>query len=248
MLNLHSGGELVEYDALRQLETPAATATHVPIEHFRLVDLVRSTLGMFGHEVVEEHHALDHDGQRYFGLMELRSPYTGFRDTVGLRNSHDKSTVIGVAYGNSVFVCSNLSFWGEHVIRRRHTANAKRALPGLIMEIVEPLAIQRERQAKKFDGYRVSKVTDELADHLALECYRQGVLNIQRIPELLRQWHEPAHDWGEKSMWRFFNAVTYCLDGRVMENPRATSTLHRIIDGQILDCEIIFPEPIEHVG
>src|SRR5258705_3393935 len=32
MLNLHSGGELVEYDALREMETPPATATHIPID------------------------------------------------------------------------------------------------------------------------------------------------------------------------------------------------------------------------
>jgi hypothetical protein len=31
-LNLHSGGELVPYEHLRQLETPPATPTHVPIE------------------------------------------------------------------------------------------------------------------------------------------------------------------------------------------------------------------------
>ena len=43
-LNLHSGGELVEYDTLRQLVTPPATPTHVPIEHHRLVDLMRGTL------------------------------------------------------------------------------------------------------------------------------------------------------------------------------------------------------------
>src|SRR5882672_7993093 len=110
MLNLHSGGELVEYDALRQLETPAATSTHVPVENHRLVDLVRGTLSMFNHEIVEEHHALDHDGMRYFGLMTLKSPYHSYTDTLGLRNSHDKSFPIGIAFGAKTFVCSNLSF------------------------------------------------------------------------------------------------------------------------------------------
>src|SRR4051812_48410415 len=116
MLNLHSGGELVPYEALREVETPHPTATHVPVEHHRLVDLVRGTLSMFGHEIIEEHHALDDDGQRYFGLMELRSSYTGYRDTLGLRNSHNKVFPIGIAFGSSVFVCSNLAFHSDHVI------------------------------------------------------------------------------------------------------------------------------------
>jgi hypothetical protein len=115
-LNLHSGGELVPYEMLRQMETPPATPTHVPIEHFRLVDLVRSTLSMFGHEITAEHHAIDHDGNRYFGLLELRSPYTGYTDTCGLRNSHDKTFPIGISWGSKVFVCSNLAFIGEHVM------------------------------------------------------------------------------------------------------------------------------------
>ena len=75
----------VPYDGLRQLETPPATQSHVPIPHFRVVDLVKSTVGMFGHEVVAEHHGVTEDGARYFGLLSLRSTYTAYEDTVGLR-------------------------------------------------------------------------------------------------------------------------------------------------------------------
>ena len=232
MLNLHSGGELVEYDALRQLETPPATQTHVPIEHHRLVDLVRGTLSMFGHEVVQEHHALDHGSDRYFGLMELRSSYTGYRDTLGLRNSHDKSTPVGIAFGSQVFVCSNLSFLGDHVIRRRHTVNAKRELPGLLMEIIEPLALKREAQARTFDRYRHTMLTNQQADHLILSLFRQGVIGVQRIGDVTREWDKPSFEGLEEpSVWRMFNATTYALSGRVAENPSLTTRLHQIVDG-----------------
>ena len=90
-LMLHVNATPVEYGELRELETPGATATHVPLPHFRLVDLVKTTVGMYGHEVIAEHHGVTEDGMRYFGLLSLRSPYTGYEDTVGLRNSHDKS-------------------------------------------------------------------------------------------------------------------------------------------------------------
>lgn len=234
MLNLHSGGELVTFDQLREVETPLATASHVPIEHHRLVSLVRGTLQMFGHEIVEEHFALDHDGQRFFGLMELRSPHTGYTDTCGLRNSNDKAFPIGVSFGAKCFVCSNLSFLGDHVIKRRHTANAKRELPGLLMEIVEPLALHRERQAKTIEHYRHALLTDQQADHLTMQLYRRGAINVQRIAMVDREWHEPTFDEfkdGPRSAWRYFNAVTYALDGRVAENPQATRLLHQVIDG-----------------
>ena len=42
-LLLHAGAGALDYSDLRQLETPEATRTHVPIPHHRLVDVVRRT-------------------------------------------------------------------------------------------------------------------------------------------------------------------------------------------------------------
>ena len=53
-LMLHAGAEPVSYDDLRALTTPEATATHVPIPHFRVVDMLRHTLAFYGHEVVDD--------------------------------------------------------------------------------------------------------------------------------------------------------------------------------------------------
>ena len=231
-LCLHAGAENIDYDGLRQLETPQGTATHVPIPHFRVVDLIKTTLGMFGHQVTEEHYGVTEDGGRFFGLISLRSAYTGYEDTVGLRNSHDKSFPVGIGFGSRVFVCDNMAFMADHVIKRKHTANLKRELPGIVGELIEPLAIHRERQAKTIGHYKTSMLTDQLADHAILQLYREGVLNIQRVPEVLKEWHEPTYpDLEEPSAWRLFNAVTHTLRGRVMDNPQATPKLHQVIDG-----------------
>src|SRR5690349_7714543 len=90
-LMLHAGAKPVTYDELRTVEMPAATESHLPVPHHEIVELARFTLNYFGHEIVQEDHALMPDGQRYFGLMTLRSPYGNYGDVIGLRNSHDKS-------------------------------------------------------------------------------------------------------------------------------------------------------------
>src|SRR5436190_11960091 len=162
-LMLHVNAKPVDYDGLHALTTPEATATHVPIPHFRVVDLMKNTLAMYGHEVTEQHFGITEDGMRFFGLLSLKSSYGGYEDTVGLRNSHDKSFPIGVGFGSRVFVCDNLAFIADHVVKRKHTANAKRDLPGLIGELVEPLALQREAQAKSFITYRAALLTDAQA-------------------------------------------------------------------------------------
>jgi hypothetical protein len=235
-LMLHAGAEAVSYDQLRAITTPEGTATHLPVPHHEVVELVRYTLGFYGHEITDEAHALTADGARYFGLMSLRSPYGDYTDTVGLRNSHDKSFPIGIAFGSRVFVCDNLAFIGDHVIRRKHTVKAKRELPGLVTEIVQPLQAQRIAQNQKLLAYHHAPLTDAAADHAILTMYREDIIGVQRIADVVEQWERPSHDWGDKTAWRLFNAATFALAGKVAESPDLTKQLHRVIDGV---CEVV---------
>lgn len=235
-LMLHAGANAVSYDDLRAVITPPGTDTHVPIPHNELVEMVRYTLGYFGHEIAEETHAITPDGSRYFGLMSLRSPYGDYCDAVGLRNSHDKSFPIGIAFGSRVFVCDNLALLGEHIIKRKHTVKAKRELPGLVTEIVQPLQAQRIAQNTKLLHYQATPLNDAQADHVILDMYRQDIIGVQRIGDVVEQWERPTHDWGDKSVWRLFNAATYALAGKVAERPELTKQLHRVLD---LTCETI---------
>jgi hypothetical protein len=164
-LILHRGGVEVEYGALRELQTPPATASHVPIDHWRVVDLVEHSLTFYGHEIVDEHHAIAEEGSRYFGLLSLRSPYGHYSDAVALRNSHYKSFPVGIAFGSRVIVCDNLALLGEHVVKRRHTQKLRFELPGLIASIVEPLADQRQEQAKTFELYQSTPLLSAPSGH-----------------------------------------------------------------------------------
>lgn len=235
-LMLHAGAQPVEYDALRELETPPATATHVPIPHFRVVDLIAHSLAYYGHTVQEQHFGITPEGARFFGVLCLKSDYTGYSDMVGLRNSHDRKFPVGVSFGSRTFVCDNLAFSGDHVVKRKHTIGLKRDLPGLIGEIIEPLAIQREAQKVQFDRFRATSLTDNRADQAIMQMYRSRVVGVQKIADVLKQWEEPSHDWGDKTGWRLFNAATFALTGRISENPKATADLHKIIDGT---CEVV---------
>ena len=230
-LMLHAGGEALDYAALRALPTPTATETHVPIPHHSVVDMVKYSLGFFGHELLEEHHATTPDGMNYFGVLSLRSPYGDYTDMVGLRNSHKKQFPIGIAIGSRVFVCDNLAFNADHVIKRKHTANAKRDLPGLVAEVIEPLGEARKAQALTFERYKALPLPDELADQGIMSMYRRGVINLTRIGDVLKAYEEPPYDWGNKTPWRLFNAATFALTGRVAENPTVTRQLHDVIDG-----------------
>jgi len=230
-LILHAGASPVTYDELRLVPTPPPTDTHFPISHHEIVELARYTLGFYQHEIVEEHFGVTPDGARFFGLMSLRSPYGDYTDVLGLRNSSDKSFPVSLAFGSRVFVCDNLAFIGETVIRRKHTANAKRALPSLISDIVAPLQAQRIAQSDKLLRYKGQSLTDAEADHVILTLYRKQVIGVQKIADVVREWETPSHDWGHKNAWRLFNATTFALTGKVAERPDLTRQLHQVIDG-----------------
>lgn len=229
-LMLHAGAEALDYDDLRGLETPDPTPTHVPIPHHTLVDVVRLTLGFYGHTVEEEHHGVTPDGMRYFGVLSLKSTYGEYTDTVGLRNSHDKTFPVGISFGSRVFVCDNLAFIADHVVRRKHTAQAKRDLPGLVGNLIEPLAKQREAQHRTMLRYQSAMLSQDAVDHTVLELYRAEVITVTRIASVLERWEDPPHDWGPKSAWRLFNCVTHALEGKIAEKPALTRGLHQVID------------------
>jgi hypothetical protein len=231
-LMLHRGATPIDYDGLRSIPTPEATETHVPIAHFRVVDLVKNTVGMYGHEVVSEHHGITEDTMRYFGVLCLKSSYTGYEDMVALRNSNDRSFPVSIGFGSRVFCCDNMALVADHVIKRRHTVNLKRDLPGIIGELIEPLAEQREAQHRTIERYRTTQLDDLLADHAMMRMYREEVINLQRLPDVLKEWENPSfEDFKERNAWRLFNSATYALTGRVVDRPEATPKLYKIIDG-----------------
>lgn len=62
--------------------------------------------------------------------------------------------------------------------------------------------------------------------------YRKGIINVQRIPDVLEQWETPTFDdfKERRTAWRLFNAAPFALTGRVVDRPDATPVLHQIID------------------
>src|ERR1700704_3418417 len=105
-------------------------------------------------------------------------------------------------------------------------------LPGLVMNMIEPLALHREQQHRKLEHYKQTMLTPMQADHIIMGLYRMQVIGVQQIAHVNKEWGEPtftefAEDY---SVWRLFNAVTFALNGRVLDNPRATPRLHNVID------------------
>lgn len=219
--------------ALSGIVLPEATKSYQPIGHDYLVDVTEDCLAEIGFRFGPQHHGLSHDGQRYFGVVELicETPAVDFSLTVGLRNSLDKRFSAGVAFGAHVFVCANLCFSGEQTIGRKHTVNIMRDLPNLIFAAVGGLKSMQHNQERRFQFYQDAKLGDTMADHLIVEMLRRKVINTQRVEKVVQEWDEPSYDHGGRTVWRLFNAVTESLKGsNIQEMPQRTIPLQMLLD------------------
>lgn len=218
-LCLHCGGQQVDREQVANVPTPPATRTWQPIPHENLLTQVERSLDGKGLQVVQQAHALWGDGDRYFGLMELshadQSAEYGL--VLGLRNSHDKSTTASIALGSQVFVCDNLSFFGEVVLARKHTRFIQRDLPGIVAQAMASLSDMRVTHDERVTAYKQTTFTDPEVHDLLIRAVDDRVLPVSYLPDVLREWREPSHEEfleDGNSAWRLHNGFTEALKGK----------------------------------
>jgi hypothetical protein len=225
-LILHCGAAHVTRADLGRIQTPLGTETHRPIGHLDLVTTVEAKLSEVGNmHIVHETFGVTSDGMRMFGLLQVANG-TGTGDdyayVLGVRNSNDKAFPAGVCVGSGVFVCDNLAFSSEIVLARKHTKEIMVDLPALVATTIGKLADHWTDQNKRIEAYKNTRLTDDEAIMLLIKAFRQDVFNWNRGNDILNEWDKPTHpEFGDRTLWSFFNAVTEHLKPR--ENSKATS-------------------------
>src|SRR5580658_9755994 len=79
--------------------TPLGTATHRPIPHAEIVEVLVETLSFRHIGVVSEEYAVSKDGMKMFGVLDLDTGMPGCRFSIGIRNAHDKSMRLAMTVG-----------------------------------------------------------------------------------------------------------------------------------------------------
>jgi len=232
-LCLHAGAFEVPRRALAAVPTPRPTDTWHPIPHETYVHRIEQALPDYGLSVVQEAHAITHDGTRYFGLVQVQNGCSSpdYTWVLGLRNSHDKSLPAGLVAGSQVFVCDNLAFSGEVSISRKHTPNILCDLPGLVDSALTRLLDLFRFQDRRVERYKSVHLDDADAHDLTIRALDSGVVCASRIPDVLREWRTPRHAAFEpRTAWSWFNAVTETLKGSLHVLPKRSQALYRLCD------------------
>jgi len=242
-LNLiaHCGAQHVSRDEVMGIQAPKPMGTrHLPIPHGQFLTTIDSQLEKVGLRAVQEVHAVGHEGQRYFGMMEVVNGTKAGEDygtVLGFRNANDQTFTAGLLAGSGVFVCDNLCFSGEIKVGRKHTLNILRDLPTLIFDALGRVGALRTFQSERIEAYKRFELTDSRVNDLLIESLDLGVIASSKIGKVLGEWREPSHEeFAEsKNGWRLMNAFTEVMKPRLQGDdlftlPAKTEVLHSILD------------------
>src|SRR5438552_1563011 len=139
-LMLHCGATRLSRDELALVPTPPATATWFPVPHVSVLDTAVARLTEAGYRVRSTDLGITKDGHRFFGTLDLDTTLvSGVSLAVGVRNSTDKTFPLGFCAGNKTFVCDNLSFRSELLVRRKHTRFGELRFSNAISQAVTSL-------------------------------------------------------------------------------------------------------------
>lgn len=187
---------------------------HHPMPHRVLIDSVMDTLNGSDYDVVQSVHALSGaNGERYFGMAEVRGKNAAgdFSTIMGFRAAHDQKYAVGLVGGSGVFVCSNLCFFGEVKLQRKHTAGMIGDLPNLVRDAVARLSVASSNQVTDFANMKQAKLKESWADSLMTKMVREGVIAPSTLGHVIAEYDKPSHDEfieDGHNVWTLFNAVT----------------------------------------
>jgi hypothetical protein len=220
-LCLHAGGKLVTLEELREYRAPPPEGRWHPISHGTVLETVKETLCEAGYEVRSEKLALNGKGTRFFGTLDLATPIaTGVTLAVGIRNSTDKSFPLGFCGGSHVFVCDNLAFRADLLVKRKHTVNGARNFQAAIAQAVTSLQEFKEMETTRVRRMQEREVSSDKADSLILRSYEKGIISALQLPLVLKEWQEPSfEEFKPRTIWSLFNAFTSVLRERATLYP-----------------------------
>src|SRR5262245_35339616 len=218
----HCGARVVTREELDGVEAPAATDTWFPVKHAAVIDAVSRTLTGAGFAVRAVKYALSRGDARMFSTMDLDAPLaSGVSLAVGIRNSTDKSFPLGFCAGSKVFVCDNLAFRSDLLVRRKHTRFGRDRFEEAIAQAVQSLEGFRTAEAERIQHFQRADLTDAAADSLILRSYERGMVSHRQLPGVIKEWREPSfEEFQPRSLWSLLNAFTTALSGVRAANPQ----------------------------
>lgn len=211
---LYANSSLVTRAELKAIPPPASTATWKPIAHYDLIQAIDRQLAVRDIRIVKEQFAVQREGLRLFGVLELAvpgpDPSADYRFAMGVRTANDRSEALSIVAGAKVFVCDNLTLSGDLIaIRRKHTVGFD--LNADISRAIDRYQSYLQVFHRQLDDLMYRPLEEAQAKVMIFEAFAIEILPIRFFPAVAETYFKPAPamtDVQPRTLWGLHNAFT----------------------------------------
>jgi hypothetical protein len=213
----HNSSHLVSRDQLKSISVPPATATWKPVPHYDLVHAIDRQLAVRDMRIVAEQFAIQREGLRLFGVLDLEIPGTNvaehYRFAMGVRTANDRSEALSIVVGARVFVCDNLALSGDVIaIRRKHTAGFD--LNADISRAIDRYQSYLQIFHRQLGELMYRPLADEQAKLIIYEIFAAEILPVRFFATVAETYFRPTPtmtDVQPRTYWALHNAFTRAI-------------------------------------
>ena len=239
-LMVHCGSRKLSRNELKFIPTPAGTATHRPVAHFSIIDVLLEALAFRHIMVIRDEYAVSPDGMKMFGALDLETTFDGCRFSIGVRNSNDKSMRLAMTVGYRVVVCDNMTFHGDFSpLLAKHTRRF--SLLDAVSLGVDRMQRSFEPMRRQVEDWKAAPISNEDAKLTIYRAFVEGELAAPRnlAGRVHKLYFSPTHEaFAPRTMWSLSNAFTSAFKelGPISQF-RATAKLASFLEGVQPACE-----------
>ena len=179
-----AGAKEIDRETLSRVEPPPRTDTWFPVRHSLVLDLVGGMLEQSGFRIKAERLGLSKDEHRFFGTLDLETPLVEGVSalSVGIRNSTDQTFPLGFCAGSRTFICDNLAFSADLIVKRKHTANGERRFREAIGLAVQSLDQFRLTETRRIEFMRQTVLPPYEAEAQMITAFERGLISTRTLP------------------------------------------------------------------
>ena len=205
-------------DEVLSVPLPEQTPTYMPVPHAKVIEYVETDLvDMLPEFTLQKNvYGLSACGQALFGMITFANADTYMGPSIAFRNSYNKTTSLGFAFGAQVFICANGMFSGDILVAKKHTLNVWDSVRKLVWNSLYKVKESYQSMQNEVETMRQRPLTDTQAFWTLGQLRGEGVLASRVFENALREWNEPSHpEHKDGTALQLYNACTEGLKAEI---------------------------------
>jgi hypothetical protein len=127
--------------------------------------------------------------------------------SIGVRHGNLSQYALSFAVGARVCVCDNGMFYGDYVMKRRHTINTD--MHKHIGLAIDQCVQQCDNIEHLINRWRSIEIDDRDAAYLMMKAHSEGCVCFTKLEDVKTYWTSPVHEEFEpRTVWSLYNAFT----------------------------------------